>query len=153
MIPAIFKNIPLNNYEDGPCSPAIDQEFVGIEIRSPQVIFIDADMSFPVCGSYRFHASFFNRFECLSFEMALVAVNASSHIPYIGNLRFLDYETSTRKYNENEEGFVEKTAGGWFNSDLYFFIEDLPRVPAVYHVFAIIGECKSNVVTIQVKAA
>lgn len=153
MIPAIFKNIALNNYEDGPCSPAIEQDFAGIEIRSPEVIFIDADMFFPVCGSYRFLASFINRFDCLSFEMALVAVNASSHKSYIGNLRFLDYEPSTRKYNENEEGFEEKTAAGWFNSDLYFYIEDLPRIPAIYHVFAIIGEFKSNVVTVQVKSA
>jgi hypothetical protein len=53
--------------------------------------------------------------------------------------------------DENEEGFSETTFGGWFNADLYFYLNTFPRVEATYNIFAILGEEKSNVVTVRVQ--
>jgi hypothetical protein len=150
MLPNEFSNISLNNYVSGPCSPILEENFLGIYIKAPETILLDPDMSIPISGSYRFLAGFWNRFTCLRYEMALVVVNAETHFPIITNLRYLDYVPSTRKFNEMDEGFDEKTAAGWFNANLLFYRTDFPKVPATYNIFAIIGAEKSNVLTVRI---
>ena len=151
MLPEKFAGIPLNNYVDGPCSPELDDGFLGIRIAAPETVFLGGDLILPVCGSYNFKADFWNRFDCLGFEMALVAVNAATHIPLITNLRYMDFDPDSGKFDETEEGFGEKTAAGWFNADLCFYLPDFPSSPATYHIFALIGGEKSNVVTTRIK--
>jgi hypothetical protein len=149
-IPEAFSHIPLNNYVGGACSPQLDEDFLGLRIAAPETVFTGPDMVFPVCGSYRFAAAFWNRFECLRFEMAVVAVDARTHLPRITNLRYRDFTAANRKFNPAETGFDEKTAAGSFNADLLFYREDFPRTPATYHVFALIGDQRSNVLTVKV---
>jgi hypothetical protein len=151
MLPETFAGIPMNNYVDGPCSPVLDVDFLGIRIAAPETVLLDGDMVLPVCGSYRFKAGFWNRFDCLGFEMALVAVNAATHIPLITNLRYMDFVPDTGKFDETEDGFGETTAAGWFNADLCFYLPDFPKSPAAYHIFALIGGEKSNVVTLRIR--
>lgn len=149
-VPADFAGIALNNYVSGPCSPILDEDFLGIRIRAPESVDADPDMILPVCGSYRFLAAFWNRFENLRYEMAIVAVDTATHIPYITNLQYRDYESMTRKFKTTDSGFDEKTAAGWFNADLTFYLADFPRTAATYHMFALLGEERSNIVTVKV---
>ncbi|MEO6094824.1 MAG: hypothetical protein ABIW76_03755 [Fibrobacteria bacterium] len=150
MLPETFTDIPLNNYSSGTCSPILDDGFLGIRIAVPESIVLDTEMVLPVCGSYRFPAAFWNRFESLRYEMAMVAVNAETHAPLICDLHYLDYVPEPRKFNEAEVGFAEKTVGGWFNADFLFYHREFPRKPARYHLFVLIGEEKSNVATVRI---
>ena len=150
-IPPEFAGIALNDSLSGPSSPALADGYVGLVIRGPQVVFLGEDLVLPVCGSYRFPAPFWNRFQSLRYEMALVAVDTATHRPLITNLRYRDFEPAARKLDETEEGFAETLIGGWFNADLCFYIEDFPRRPAAYHIFALIGPEQSNVITLEVR--
>jgi hypothetical protein len=150
-VPPDFAGIALNNCLSGPCSPDLADEAVGLVIRGPQAVFLQEEMVLPVCGSYRFPAPFWNRFRSLRYEMALVAVDAATHRPLITNLRYRDFEPTSQRMDETEDGFAETLIGGWFNADLCFYIEGFPRRPATYHIFALIGPERSNVIAVEVR--
>jgi hypothetical protein len=150
-IPEEFATIPLNNHLSGPCSPVLGEEDMGVRLRAPEAVILEEDMALPVCGSYRFPAAFWNRFHSLRYEMCLVIIDADTHSPRITNLTFRDFVPAPRKFKESDLGFDEKTAAGWFNADLFFYLPEIPRKIGAYHVFAQIGGEKSNVVTIRIK--
>lgn len=149
--PEKFAGIPLNNKVSGPCSPIMEGERIGLLINAPEVITFAEKAVFPVSGRYRLYARFFNQFHMLSNEIVLVAVDAERHIPYIGNMHNPEYQSTPRKFLETDTGFEEKIVGGWFSYNLYAILEGLPHKSATYLVYAMIGDVKSNMVTVKLK--
>jgi hypothetical protein len=148
--PAAFAKIELNTFDESACSPEVDEGLRGIRLAAPAQISLTEGAPLPLCGTYQVGARFFNRFQCMENEIVVVAVDAERHTPYATNLLQPDFDpVPAPGFDEQDPGFDEIVLAGWFNLDLFHWLEDLPRRPARYHVFATVGDIASNVVTVE----
>ena len=152
MVPREFASVDLGSFEPNGCSPEIDDDVRGLRIRAPDSIVTVDGVAFPVCGTFKVEAPVLNRFTSMSNEIVIIAVNARSHRPDTCNLLRKDHEPVREHFDETREGWESTITEGWFNIDLFDWMDDLPRQPGRYYVFATIGECTSNVCTVELVA-
>lgn len=147
-----FRRIRLDSFEPSACSPSFDDEARGLRVAAPRAVRLGPDAAFPLCGTYRVGGRFLNRFESMANELVVVAVDARAHRPYATNLLTPGSTPMPSGLDESAPGFEAAVLTGWFNLDLFRWMEDLPRQPGRYHVFATVGELASNVVTVELAA-
>lgn len=138
------------NFNHTPDSPQLADGFIGMKIAAEQSILESNQTMLELHGTYRFSAEFCNRFRSLSYEIAIVCVDALTHIPVITNLQKDGFETGNRKYDNADPGFDETTEKSWFNVQVSLPMK-LSFSEAGYHIFAIIGDQKSNVLRLRRK--
>ena len=159
-------SVQFNSSKESACSPKVDRDFRGIVIASPP----QADLRGPwadylgferprpllaVCGTAQFSEATDAKFQSLSNEILLVAVDAKSHRPYVSNLLRKGFEPALSRPATPEEAIAWKNRvhRTWFNANAFYYLEDLPARPAAYHVFAMAGEMVSNVNHVEVIGA
>jgi hypothetical protein len=105
-----------------------------------------------VCGGYRLSGKFLNQFRNVDKEITIVVVNTASHRSYSTNLidKSLDATYPDPEKIPRTEEELERVAGGFFDLDLYHYLPDLPKRPAKYLIYALLGDQKSNVVEVEV---
>lgn len=135
-----------------PDSPIVVDGFIGIEIAAKEKILDKEQSEIMIHGTYRFKAAFCNRFESLSYEMAIVCVDAKAHVPVIRNLQNAGFDMPKLKsqYDEADPGFDETFETSWFNARVSLPMNS-PSPEAGYHIFAIVGDQKSNVLRLRRK--
>lgn len=151
MTPAAFARVPLGTFEEHALSPEVPADFRGIRIAAPVEVVLDRGERLPLCGTWQVDARFFNRFRSMDNEIVVVAVDAARHAPYAANLLEPDFTPAPAHFDESEPGWEETVLTGWFNLDLFEWLEGLPRRPGRYHVFATVGDAASNVVTVEIR--
>lgn len=153
-IPSSFESIPWNQYSKSSCTPEIDwlNGERGFLIAAPTKVITQGQYHLPLCGTYVFSKKFLNKFKHINSELTVVVVDAKTHRSYSSNLTDKSMEViaeRSKAVGTDEE--LEKLSGGsWFNIDVYYFIESLPKRPAKYIIYALLGDQKSNVVEVEV---
>jgi hypothetical protein len=112
-------------------------------------VLVEKRMTFPLCGTYRVTALFASRFQSMANEIVVVAVDAVTHQPYAANLLEDEAEPIPATFTEPDDKLAKIAMTSWFNLDLLELMKAMPRRPARYHVFAMLGEYTSNVVTVE----
>lgn len=137
-------------FERTPDSPKLEDGFIGIRIASKDLFLDELQSNLVIHGTYRFKAEFCNRFQSLSYEIAIVCVDAEKHVSEIMNLQNDGFDPIGGSYDETDPGFDETTEKSWFNTRVSLPITS-PFSEAGYHIFAIIGDQKSNVLRLRRK--
>ncbi len=135
--PSAFEDVRTPSRGEHSLSPWLDE--VGLLITMPTV----ASGQMPVCGTFELDAVALERLRGTS-DIALVAVEASSHTPYAAQEPHAD-ETPPIVLDGT---LVEAHHQGWFNLDVAELCR-LPDEPGVYYVFAVLGDLQSNVCRVQ----
>ena len=86
-------------------------------------------------------------------ESTVVAVDAATHAPCSTNLLEEGFDAAPSGFDPADPDLDNILVTGYFNLDLYHWMDGLPRSPGRYHVFATVGDVVSNVVTIEVSAS
>lgn len=164
----VFKDVsPWGGVADPePCLPAelrVENPFDllkkrGIFLNAPTKVITNGKYVLPVCGSYNFSQKFLNTIRDIDQELVIVAVNTKTHQSYSTNLvnKALDELRPeltgglSEKWQGTDEQLERLTAGRSFALSLYHYIPELPRKPAKYLIYALLGEQKSNVVEVEV---
>jgi len=141
--------VPLDTFEPCACSPEVDPSSRGIRLAAPATMPVGEGSTFPVFGTYRVGARFLNRFHAMENEIVVVAIDAASHAPRAANLLRAGHEAVPARYEGSDRHLDRAVITGWFNLDLFTWLEGLPRGPARYRVFASVGDIVSNVVTVE----
>lgn len=131
-------------------SPELEDGFIGIRIAAKELVLDVLQSVLVIHGSYRFKAEFCNRFKSLSYEIAIVCVDAANHAPAIMNLQNDGFDPIGGSYDETDPGFDETTEASWFNARVSL-PKNSSKPEAGYHIFAIIGDQKSNVLRLRRK--
>jgi len=152
MTPSRFERVRWNTFEESACSPPLDEAARGLRLAAPTRVTLAPDGPLPIAGVYQVDARFLNRFRSMKNEITLVAVDASSHLPRAANLLEEGADPVESGFDPQDPDLDSIVVTGFFNLDLFHWIDDLPRRPARYHVFATVGDAVSNVVTIDVVA-
>lgn len=146
-----------------PCLPEQMRNFPydesrGIFLNAPTKIITNGKYVFPLCGSYIFSQKFLNTIGNEYEELVIVVVNTKTHQSYstnrinrnLDNVRPKLSGDPSKKYQGTDEELEQLTAGSSFAMDLYYYIPNLPKKPAKYLIYAILGDQKSNVVEVEV---
>ena len=153
MTPARFERVRWDSFEKNECSPLPSESARGLFLAAPTRVTSGEEAIFPVAGAYQVSARFLNRFRSMMNEITLVAVNAATHEPFSANLLREDYEAQPSGFNPSNPRLDKIVVSGYFNLDLFRWMKALPRTPARYHVFAMVGDVVSNVVTIELSGS
>ncbi len=147
-----FENVDYSSFEKSACSPSLDEDFRGLVIAAPETVAMSDEYIFPVCGSYRVASDFYEQFQSFSNEIVVVAVDAETHTPYASTLLDPEYDPGVYDDDEpvDEDAAEPYLVAGWFNVNLFEFLEELPRKPGSFHVYAMIGDLKSNTLLVKV---
>jgi len=146
-----FENVAFNTFEKSDCSPELDDDFRGMVIAVPETIVMKGDYAFPVCGSYQVASEFYGQFESFSNQLVVVAVDASTHTPYSATLLDPEFEPGVYEDDEfDEDDVLPSQLTGWFNVNLFDYLDGLPRKTGTFHVYAMVGDLKSNVCNVEV---
>lgn len=149
MIPSRFERVRWDTFEENACSPEMDEAARGLRLAAPARVTLGPDAPLPVAGAYQVGARFLNRFHSMKNEITVVVVDAATHAPRSTNLLRQDHEAAPSGFDPADPDLDAIVVTGYFNLDLFRWIDDLPRSPARYHVFATLGDIVSNVVTIE----
>lgn len=153
-IPSSFETIPWNQFKESSCTPKIDMlnDERGFLIAAPTKVITYGDYHLPLCGRYVFSKKFLNQFKHINSEMTVVVVDTKTHRSYSSNLRSKTAEMFPERSKAigTDKELEELTGGSWFNIDVYYFIENLPKHPAKYLIYVMLGDQKSNVVEVEV---
>jgi hypothetical protein len=149
MIPSRFERVTWNTFEENACSPELADAFRGLSLAAPERVTLSDQGPLPIAGAYQVGARFLNRFRSMANEITVVAVDAATHEPRSTNLVEGDAEAKPSGIDPSDPDLDKIVLSGFFNLDLFHWMEGLPRRPARYHVFATVGDAVSNVVTIE----
>jgi len=160
----VFENVPLNTYQESPCSPELPGPlWRGIIIRAPgKVLFKKGEvvpdetgwymafMKIPVCGLYMLQPP---AEKDLGF-LKIVAQDKKTGRAYSGDVYDKDPSPivpqpdseKSRKAGRNRPDAI----GRYFNPNLAAFVS-LPQEPAVYEVYVEFWGHRSNVVTVELE--
>lgn len=142
-----------------PCLPAEMQDFPlddrkrGLFIAAPAKVVTNGKYVLPLCGGYHLSKKFLNQFRNVYKELTIVVVDAKSHRSFSTNLidKSLDAEYPDQSISSGTERELEElTVGGYIAINLYHYIPELPKKPAKYLIYALLGDQKSNVVEVEV---
>ena len=147
--PAAFQSLAVPSRSASPVTPELPRGATGLSIVGPARVVLDGG-PVPIVGSFRFRGPFVNQFHAVAYEIALVAVDATTHTARAGLLVPADVELHRTFIDPDEEGYEENTLGGDFIEDLAEVV-GLPRATATYWVYAVIGDVVSNVVRVPVE--
>ena len=153
MTPSRFERVRWNTFEENACSPELDEAARGLRLAAPERVTSGPDAVLPVAGVYQVGARFLNRFHSMRNEITVVAVDAATHAPRSTNLLEEGFDAEPSGFDPADPDLDDIVITGYFNLDLFRWIEGLPRAPGRYHVFATVGDVVSNVVTIEVSAS
>jgi hypothetical protein len=142
----------MNRFEPCRCSPEVAHDFRGILLAEPPPIPASAGGPFPVIATYRVSARFASQFRSLHNEIIVVVVDARTHRPRITGLLRPDSKPRESSFDSKAPGFDKMAMTGWFNLDLYTWMDDFPRAPGRYWVYAAAGDMVSNVVSVEIVA-
>jgi hypothetical protein len=162
--PAALVNVRLNSKKESACSPRVDEGFRGIVIATPAAVDLSAPGHeevgevgevpvMPVCGTVQYSAATEARFLSMTNQMLLLAVDARTHAPFVGNLvrRGFEPSLSVKPTPQQLEEWKDRVNTSFFNANAFYFIADLPHAPARYYILATVGDIVSNLRTIDVK--
>ena len=149
MIPSRFERVRWEMFEENDCSPEMDDAARGLRLAAPSRVTLGPDAPLPIAGVYQVGARFLNRFHAMASEITVVVVDAATHVPRSTNLLREGFEPTPSGFDPTDPDLDNTVVTGHFNLDLFRWIDDLPRAPARYHVFATVGDVVSNVVTIE----
>ena len=150
MTPSRFERVRWDTFEENACSPEMDDAARGLRLAAPTRVTLGPDAPLPVAGAYQVDARFLNRFRSMKNEITVVVVDAVTHAPRSTNLLRKDHDAAPTGFDPADPDLDSIVVTGYFNLDLFNWIDDLPRAKARYHVFATVGDVVSNVVTIEV---
>ncbi len=153
MTPSRFERVRWNTFEENACSPPMAESARGLALAAPTRVTAGPDAMLPIAGVYQVGARFLNRFHSLRNEITVVAVDAATHAPCSTNLLEEGFDAAPSGFDPADPDLDNILVTGYFNLDLYHWMDGLPRAPARYHVFATVGDIVSNVVTIEVSAS
>lgn len=148
-----FENV---EYGSGPspCSPKFEFDERGVKIAMPDRFEFSGaaggDRSkLPLCISIQFDALYLSRFEFVFRALKVVVVDDERQEVFNGGVWRDRHYVPLQPSPHSPEKLAGIISGRWRNVDLLEFIP-LPRRPAKYHIYALLEEHKSNVVTLQV---
>lgn len=154
----LFANVEPDNDNSNECTPAIENDFIGIRINAPEAIdytpgerdrITGAFGRAILCGIYRFESAFLLETDGFKKTATLVAVDTKTHRPYTAKMVHDHPEIPNpdppQYPPEMLEGVYET---GYFNINMLDFL-GLPEQPATYEVFVTLQRYKSNVVTVR----
>lgn len=159
-----FKSVQPNTLLSYECSPDVDDpEFRGIMLNAPETIWYEPNQhnlftggfaNIIVCGTYVFDYFTNNLNGQFVGSILLVAVDSITHTVYSGHFDPLN-ESIPPPDPEKDLGIsrsvLEKRGiKGFFNPELSSVLK-LPDKEASYHVYATLGEYKSNQIFLNVK--
>jgi hypothetical protein len=144
-----FDEVKLNSKEPGPSSPKVDDDFRGIKIVAPARVVLGEGAPFVVCGTVRFNYRFTLRFASFSNDITLVVVNTATKKSYSHNLLRPGFKPGPKHFIKEEDVDPGDVVTEWFNADLFYYIDNLPREEGTYWVYATIGDVKSNILTVE----
>ncbi|MFK5856888.1 MAG: hypothetical protein QM503_12225 [Bacteroidota bacterium] len=152
-IPKEFESILLGELSESDCSPKIDSwGFRGIKLNAPKKVIVNSEFILPLCGSTQFSEKFINEFKRIDDEIVIVVVNTLTNQSYSGNLSEPSYESEENiKSIGTDEELELNTVNGWFNIDVYDYVRSLTQLEGTYLIYALIGDLKSNVVSVEIE--
>jgi hypothetical protein len=138
------------------CSPRFEgNEPDGIKIAAPSQFTFSRQPTreepdeLPFCISMKFGALYLSRFDQVFRSVKVLVVDDQRNETLTGGVwRDRHYVPANPSLLSREE-LAARTSFEYNNVDLLEFIP-LPRRPAKYHIYALLEEHKSNVVTVQV---
>jgi len=154
----MFENIEPGDDENA-CTPKIDDNFIGIRINAPDVVYYAPGEKDPntghfakimICGIRRFRGDFLSELRPdVEKKVALVAIDTQLHNVHTSLLIDDDPDEPDPSPPQFPKETLEKVyITAWFNINILDYL-DLPERPATYNVFVTLKEYKSNVVTIK----
>ena len=152
-LPLSFNNVRYGRFRS-PCSPQFgESEPDGIKIAAPATFEMtsqgNAQPSLPLCVSLRFNAYVFTKFDHVIKALKVVIVDDDNGQVLSGGIwrdrHFIPHPPPTVPREE-----LEKRRAWEYASVNLLQIFTLPSHNARYHVYAMLEEHKSNVVTIDV---
>lgn len=166
-----FSVVGNNSTSSNDCSPVIVEaypdEYTGILINAPTAVVwpknfdssdnvvapngnVQGPVKLMLAGVVNLEYSFMGLSGNFSNEVIVVAVDQKTAQSYSGKMQPFGFPTpipDVPGYAESQKGLP---ATRYFNIDLFHNLE-LPLANAVYTVYAILGDKKSNVLTIETK--
>jgi len=149
--PSMFERLPLPSYSENPCSPRVERAFRGLCLAAPKKVALARKPRLPIAGTYRVDGPFLNRFWAMASEITVVAVHATGHVPRAATLCGRDDSPLPTHLDERSPGFETTVLTGWFNLDLFEWIDGIPREPGRVYVFATVGDVVSSTVTVELE--
>lgn len=152
-IPPLFETIQLDRMAESACTPPLGGwDYRGIKLNAPTKVIISEEFVLPLCGAWKFSEKFVNKFKDIDNEIVIVVTDMKTFKSYSSNLRKpgWQYPEIGKSIGTNEE-LETNTTGGWFNIDVYDYIQNLPQKPAKYLIYALVGDVKSNVVEVEIE--